>query len=261
MCKCRTRPGRTGSLRGVFLVPGSPASHAVLEIWSDRSRTPLPESGPGDIFLFDLSENPQLEMHDPFDMVRCYISQSSMDSLSYEHGQRRVSGLRLAQFGTYDPVMHGIATSMAGVMQRPGEAPTMFVEHMSLAFHAHVSHAYGGASEELRRNGGLTHWQLRRVCDAMQERLNFNHSIGGLAIECGLSSRQFARAFKETTGFTPHQWLMSRRIERSRELLAQTNLNLVDIALECGFVDQSHFSRVFAQFQKQTPAKWRRLAH
>ncbi len=228
------------------------------KIWSDRSRTPLPVSGPGDIFLFDLSENPQLEVHDPFDMMRCYISQSSMDSLSYEHGQRRVAGLRLAQFGTYDPVMHGIATSVAGAMQRPGEAPTMFVEHMALAFHAHVSHAYGGVSVEHRHSGGLTHWQFRRVCDAMQARLNFNHSIGGLASECGLSSRQFARAFKETTGFTPHQWLMRRRIERSRELLAQTDMDLVDIALECGFVDQSHFSRVFAQLQKQTPAKWRR---
>ena len=177
---------------------------------------------------------------------------------SYEQGQRRVAGLRLPKSGVKDAVMHGMATSLAASMRRPNEVQAMFVEHMALAFHAHAVHAYGGVSQSARRYGGLTPAQIRRACDIMRSDLEVNHSISRLASECSLSSRHFARAFKETTGLAPHQWIMRRRVERSRELMAQTEMQLAEIALACGFVDQSHFSRVFTQIEKQSPARWRR---
>jgi AraC family transcriptional regulator len=228
------------------------------EIWTNRGHAYLPPSGPGDTFLFDLSENPRLELHDPFDMVRFYVSQSSLDSLAYEHGQRRINGLHAPKFGTPDPVMHGMATALVASMQHPNQGQTMFVEHMALAFHAHASHAYGGVSPDRRQSGGLAPWQLRRACDAMQSELSVNHSISSLASECGLSSRHFARAFKVTTGLTPHEWLMRRRVERARDLLVQSAMELADIALACGFVDQSHLARVFKNIEGQTPGRWRR---
>lgn len=67
-----------------------------------------------------------------------------------------------------------------------------------------------------------------------------------------------ARAFKETTVLAPHRWLTRRHVQRARELLAQTTMELADIALACGSVDQSHFSRVFARTEKQSPDRWRR---
>jgi AraC family transcriptional regulator len=228
------------------------------KIWHYRRHAILSPSGPGDIFLFDLGENPQLELHDPFDMVRFYISQSSLDSLAYECGQRRVGGLRMPQQGASDPVMHGMALALTASMARPHEAQTMFVEHMALAFHAHVTHVYGGVPEGRRHAGGLAPWQLRRACDAMQSELHVNHSVGAMAAACGVSSSHFAQAFKESTGLAPHQWLTRRRVDRARELLTQTKMDLAEIALACGFVDQSHFSRVFARIEKQSPGRWRR---
>jgi AraC family transcriptional regulator len=228
------------------------------EIWTDRGHVSLPPSGPGDIFLFDLSENPRLELHDPFDMVRFYISQSTLDSLACEHDLPHVAGLRTPGSGTVDPVMHGMALALTGSMHRPHETQTTFVEHMALAFHAHVTHAYGGGPQTRRHSGGLTSWQLRRARNVMLSELNANHSISRLASECGLSTSHFARAFKEATGLAPHQWLMRRRVERARELLAQSSMELADIALACGFVDQSHFSRVFVSVEKLSPGRWRR---
>jgi len=228
------------------------------ELWTDRGHTPLPSTIPGDVFLFDLSENPRVELHTPFDMVRFYISQCSLDSLAYERGLRRVGGLKAPKSGTHDPIMHGMAVSLTASMMRPNEAQAIFVEYMALAFHAHAFHAYGGVPEGRRHHGGLALWQLRRMCDAVEAQLDANYTISGLARECGLSSSHFARAFKETTGLAPHQWLTRRRIARARELLAQTTMELTDIALACGFVDQSHFSRVFARIEKQSPGRWRR---
>ena len=252
--------GRTGTVP----VESSFAFQVLLrpvrswEIWTDKRHQRLPPSGPGDVCLFDLNENPQLEVHDPFDMVRFYISQSALDSLAYERGHRRPAGLRLPDFWAKDAVMHGMATSVAASMQRPNEVQAMFVEHIALAFHAHAVHAYGGISQSDHRHGGLTPARMRRASDIMQSELEVNHSISRLANECGLSSRHFARAFKETTGLAPHRWIMRRRVKRSRELMAQTEMELAEIALACGFVDQSHFSRVFTQIEKQSPARWRR---
>jgi AraC family transcriptional regulator len=154
--------------------------------------------------------------------------------------------------------MHGIATAMVASMQRPREVQTLFVEHMALAFHAHAVLSFGGRSETRPYRGGLTSAQLRRVCDMMQAEIDRDHSITQLAKACELSPSHFARAFKQATGVTPHQWLTLRRVGRARELLARTRLDLTGIALACGFYDQSHFSRVFTRIEKISPGKWRR---
>ena len=71
---------------------------------------------------------------------------------------------------------------------------------------------------------------------------------------CGLSARHFARAFRQSTGLSPHRWLMQLRIERARELLAARDFSLTEIALACGFADQSHFRRVFTATTGMSPA-------
>jgi transcriptional regulator GlxA family with amidase domain len=60
-------------------------------------------------------------------------------------------------------------------------------------------------------------------------------------------------------GMPPHQWLTKRRIERAKQLLQEAQLELADIAVACGFVDQSHFTRVFSQSEGQSPGMWRRV--
>ncbi|MGO4287978.1 helix-turn-helix domain-containing protein, partial [Bosea sp. TAB14] len=71
--------------------------------------------------------------------------------------------------------------------------------------------------------------------------------------ECGLSPGYFSRAFRNTTGFSPHQWLIRKRIERARDILRCGRLELADIAVACGFADQSHFTNVFAKLEGVSP--------
>ena len=228
---------------------------------TNRGHGSLPPTKPGDTFLFDLSENPQLELHSAFDMVRFYMPRSALDSLAYGRGLRRVAGLRAPPFGMHDPIMHGMALAMVASMKSIEAAQPIFVEYMALAFHAHVVHAYGSVPESRSSHGGLAPWQMRRVVEAVEGNPGAGHTISTLALECSLSSSHFARAFKATTGLAPHQWLTRKRIEHACRLLAQSSMELSEIALACGFVDQSHFSRVFARQEKRSPGKWRKLAH
>ena len=122
------------------------------ELLTARGRASLPPTGPGDVFLFDLSEYPRIELHDPFDMVRFYVLQCSLNSLAYERGLRRVGGLQAPRSGTHDPVMHGLAMSLTASMVGPNEAQALFGEHIALAFYAQAAHAYG----ECRKVAALT---------------------------------------------------------------------------------------------------------
>lgn len=87
-----------------------------------------------------------------------------------------------------------------------------------------------------------------------------NVSIEEIANACNLSRSYFIRAFRETTDRTPHQWLLEHRIDRARDLLKHSDLSLSEIAVACGFSDQSHFTRTFSQMIGTPPGSWRRQA-
>ena len=89
-------------------------------------------------------------------------------------------------------------------------------------------------------------------------RLDEPISLAELARACKLSPSHFARAFRQTTGQPPHRWLMEQRIEKAKQLLVDSTLSLAQIAWTCGFADQSHFTRVFAQLVQSSPGQWRR---
>jgi AraC family transcriptional regulator len=227
-------------------------------MWIDGKRWPTTTTTPGTSFLYDLRSNPVAEMHSSFDNIRFYISQASLDELAFDQGIRRTPGLASPCLGSKDRVMYGLASALLDHVERANERSALFIDHVALAFFAHVISAYGAAAvpDDLT-SGKLSPWQLRRALDFLAAHLGDDPTIAQLARECGLSSGYFARAFRQTSGVTPHQWLIRKRVEQARGLLLGNGLGLADIALACGFVDQSHFSRVFAKFEGDSPGKWR----
>jgi len=82
-------------------------------------------------------------------------------------------------------------------------------------------------------------------------------SLEHVARECGLSVSYFSRAFRKSTGMAPHRWLIQRRVEAAKALLSAKAASLSEIALLCGFADQSHFTRTFSGMVGSSPGAWR----
>jgi AraC-like DNA-binding protein len=245
-----------------------PADHAYLfhvqlqpvavDMWVNGKHEPATTTIAGTTFLYDLRSNPVGEIHSSFDNLRFYISQASLDELAFDQGIRRTAGLVSPHLGSHDRVMYGLANALLDHVEHANERSALFIDHIALAFCSHVMRAYGNAAvPDDVTSGGLSPWQLRRVLDFLSAHLSDDPTVAELARECGLSSGYFARAFRQTTGVTPHQWLIRKRVERARQLLLGNGLELADIALVCGFVDQSHFSRVFAKLEGDSPGRWR----
>ena len=101
--------------------------------------------------------------------------------------------------------------------------------------------------------GGLSAAARRRTLELMEANLDVNVSVQFLATEVGLSPAHFSRAFKETMGLAPHQYLLHRRLERSRRMLESDNAVLANVAQRAGFADQAHFTRFFKREYGVTP--------
>jgi AraC family transcriptional regulator len=255
------RPGRSLSVPAedsyAFQVPLALPFYSGL--WISGKRVVHSSVSLGDAFLFDLSANPTVGLDAKFDSVRLYMPKATLDAISRENGLPRVGGLKAQTFGGRDPVLYGLAQALAGAMEGFGGGAALFADSVSLAFHSHIVRAYGGEIvPSSPPQGGLSSWRLRRVQDFIDARLGEDMSMSELAAECRLSPRYFAKAFKRSTGVPPHRWLTMRRLARAKNLLVATDLTLAEIALACGFTDQSYFTRIFARHEASSPGRWRR---
>jgi transcriptional regulator of acetoin/glycerol metabolism len=105
--------------------------------------------------------------------------------------------------------------------------------------------------------GGLPRYKLRRAVEFVDANLDRVVHLKDMASVAGVSPYHFHRQFKKTTGLTPHQFIVQRRIERAKVLLAQSNLPIIDVAVRVGFVDQSHFTTTFRKLTSMTPRIYR----
>jgi len=99
--------------------------------------------------------------------------------------------------------------------------------------------------------------RLAPVVQFIEKQLAEKLSVPELAQQVGISPYHFVRLFKQTTGLTPHQYLLSRRIERARRLLEDENLSIAVIAVDTGFASQSHLTELFRREFGITPAVYR----
>jgi AraC family transcriptional regulator len=115
------------------------------------------------------------------------------------------------------------------------------------------------APQTFWHRGGLPPRALQRVREFVEAHLEENISLQALADTAGLSLYHFCRAFKQSEGTTPHDYIVRRRVERAQELLADTDLPLSEIAIAAGFADQSHCARRFREHVGLTPSRYRWL--
>ncbi|EAQ25573.1 AraC family transcriptional regulator [Roseovarius sp. 217] len=115
----------------------------------------------------------------------------------------------------------------------------------------------GGASIAPTK-GGLAPWAKRRCIELMHMRLSEDISLDELAAEVHLSPFHFARMFKQSLGVPPRVYLTQLRMEKTCELLEQTDLSVTEIALEVGYSSNQVLARVFLKKRHMSPSEYRR---
>lgn len=229
-------------------------------MWCDGKPRPVADHRAGEIAIYNLDQLWRADMRARFDCLHIHIARAAIDEIAWEAGTQRIKDLFCPPHeNTLDPVVYSLGTSLLPALEHPERASQLFVEHVSYALNLHIAITYGKMQPRFARvTGGLSPWQMRRATDYLIERLDGEVSLLDLANYCGLSRSHFSRSFKRSTGYAPHQWLARKRVERAKDLLVNTTLSLSAIAIQCGYADQSHFSRAFSTRTSVTPTQFRR---
>lgn len=213
---------------------------------------------PGSVYVRHFADDYRADLYGDFDFVLFELSTAFLDRIA--DGGAGGRGL-VNRAGEPDPVLQHLGRALLPVLERPADAGALFIDHLGFAIGTHLLRRYGGREAEppAPQRRTLSRAHERRAKELMVEHLAGNVSVAEIALACDISRGHFIRAFRETTGLTPHQWLVRQRLERARELLRTSTLGLAEVAAACGFADQSHLTRVFAQAVGTTPGRWRRL--
>lgn len=212
----------------------------------------------GSIYIRDFSDRYRADLRGSFDFMLLEISHASFERACEKWNGIRGGGLSPVA-GVKDDVLAHLARALAPALENPAGASMLFVEQTTAAMETYLLEKYGGIpTADPRRRRILSRSQEARAKEMLRGNMGGNLSIADIALACDLSRSYFIHAFRETTGQTPHQWLSSQRLERARSLLMELERPLAEVAAECGFADQSHFTRVFTQSTGTPPGTWRR---
>ena len=105
-------------------------------------------------------------------------------------------------------------------------------------------------------NGGLSPHKLKRVIRYIDDHLEEKILLENLAAIAQLSQHHFARAFKQSTGSSPHQYIIQTRIDKAQQLLERSTMEINEVAIACGFSNQSHLHRHFKKHLGVTPKQF-----
>ncbi len=138
-------------------------------------------------------------------------------------------------------------------------ASPLFVQGIGQAIAVHLARKYAVLTREPRSGSpSLPLYKLRRVTEWMEEHAADEFNLDRLAAQVGLSKFYFHRLFKKAMGVSPSRYHIMLRIDEARRLLRETRKGVVDIALEVGYANASHFAHLFRRETGLTPSAYRR---
>lgn len=215
--------------------------------------------GPGDVSLLTRAVASHWVWSGEIEVVHVYLAPDELAATCRQMYDRDVADVELGdEVRADDPAIHRTAMLIAQEAAQGGAGSTLLVDALTCQLSVHVlrRHAHVLFREPSGRDG-LTFVQERAVRDYVAAHLADRISLADLAGAVALSRFHFARRFRRTTGTSPHDFVVGKRVERASALLERTDLPLRDVASRCGFADQSHLTRVFRARVGTTPGRFR----
>jgi AraC family transcriptional regulator len=178
---------------------------------------------------------------------------SALDETAHERSIELTENWNLT-----DPNIMAVLLAMTSDLNSGSPAGRLYGESLANALAVYLLKRYAVRSyRPVVYRGGLQAYRLRRVLDYIGDNLAADLSLSELAAVAGMSPHYFAELFRMSTGQAPHRYVLSQRIERAKQGLADAECSILEVGLDAGFQNPSHFARVFRKFVGISPSRFR----
>lgn len=214
---------------------------------------------PGDVWL-----NPPFTPFTHEVKVPCFFILLLLDEEElYKNFDERIPDNKLnflTQYNVYDLSLEYLIRLFYAEVKNSGKNGKVYLENLKKLFSSYFIKNYSDYNDILN-NKSVTRINQSMVNSLQQYILNHlsqEISIDDLAFQAGLSKFYFLKEFKKFTGITPYQFILKLKLDRSKELLRETDRSISEIAYELSFSDQSHFTRTFTKTFGYSPKNYKK---
>ncbi|MEH2498843.1 AraC family transcriptional regulator [Bradyrhizobium sp. AZCC 1678] len=234
-----------------------PAGSQRLERRTGKSAA-IATARPGVVTVIPAGSTSRWDIHKPMHVVQLYLPHRTLERVAGEAGMAAPGDL-LERTGHTDLITSRLLMSAADALEGSAALDALFRQQLTdlLANRLLAAHA-GSPIMSQPVVGGLSPMALRRVIERLRADSDADVSLTALAADAGLSRFHFCRAFKESTGLSPHAWLRQHRLEQAMNMLRDTDESVVSIAAALGYSSQTAFAAAFRKLTSETPSEWRR---
>ncbi|KAB8331041.1 helix-turn-helix transcriptional regulator [Scytonema tolypothrichoides VB-61278] len=193
------------------------------------------------------------------ELLSIYLPPALLERTAVESSDRVPQTIELIdRFIIHDPFLEQLAYAFKAELEGGNPTDHLYLESLQTVLAGHLlRHHCSVKIADTDMTGGLPKSKLRQVIDYIQSNLDREISLAQLARMAQVSTHHFGKLFKQSMGFTPHQYVLKCRVEQAKKLLAKKQLSFAQISQELGFCDQSHFINVFRRYTTLTPRQYR----
>jgi AraC family transcriptional regulator len=212
----------------------------------------------GVVTIIPAGSSAKWDIPGPVDVIQLYLPRTTLERVAREAGASAPGDL-LERTGHPDSITSGLLMSAADVLEGNATLDALFRHQLTDLLTTRLLAAHTGELVTLEPiMGGLSPHVLRRAIERLRSGSDADVSLAALASDAGLSRFHFCRAFKESTGLSPHAWLRQQRLERAMNMLRDTDASIELVAAELGYASQTAFTAAFKKLTGDTPSEWRR---
>jgi AraC family transcriptional regulator len=213
------------------------------------------EVSPGQVHILPANVPVGIRLFEPAENIVVTLNRRLLTEVKAGQGDLNVE-LRSA-FGLDDGLIRQLVYALEEEADAP-DADSRYVQSLGAALAAHLVRKYATQAKERspypRR---VMKPGLAEVLDYIDQNIDGRLTLPKLAEVARLSVFALVRSFKTSTGLPPHRYILRKRVERAKVLLSDAALSVADVALRCGFGDQSAFTTTFRRLTSQTPSAYR----
>ena len=242
--------------QNILALVGSPLMRGEHET---KSGTVFVRKTAGQVTVIPKGPVPTMHLVSPAELVYCSFDGNFIDEIAED-----ISGLdpeRLVfRSGLKDKALHQLMQLLVAEFDAGNPTGRLFAESLAQALASRFLHLGTAVPIEVpTKISALPGNRLARVKDFVESSLDQDITLEILARQAGYSRAHFLRMFRESTGTTPHQYVMQRRVAHAEKLLTASSLGVAEIAAACGFSSQAHLTLAFKKQTGITPAEYRRI--